>query len=163
MAPYDGLLMWSILVQSSLTVRLLKKFHAKANIMAAHSAFKEIDYFEAAQALQLTETKEEDYMPKPFVPEVQIVEDAGATTRPAWNSSLTRRNGTRNGGARGRRKKVVDTTPAPVLTTVTSSPLMHQLSNIEASLEDKSLTGWGKTPRRPRDRDALEAILRLSC
>ena len=143
-------------------------------------------------------------MPKPFVPEVQIVEDAGAsslTNRPrrgnarrgrqrrdfqrdilpglaslsrhevtediqifgglmratghTWNSSLTRRNGTRNGGTRGRRKKVVDTSipaPAPVLTTTTvNSPLIHQLNNIEASLEDnKSLTGWGKTPRRPR-------------
>ncbi|KAJ8569993.1 hypothetical protein K7X08_006570 [Anisodus acutangulus] len=170
------------------------------NMMVANTALKEIDYFEA-MTLQLTETKEEDYMPKPFVPEVQIVEDAGPsslTNRPrrgnarrgrqrrdfqrdilpglaslsrhevtediqifgglmratghTWNSSLTRRNGTRNGGARGSRKKVVDPTPAaPVLTTTTSAPLMHQFNNIEASLvEDKSLTGWGKTPRRPR-------------
>lgn len=195
-------LRWFVDVVSSCAAELdsttAKEIPCKNNIMAAHSAFKEIDYFEA-MTLQLTETKEEDYMPKPFVPEVQTVEDAGAsslTNRPrrgnarrgrqrrdfqrdilpglaslsrhevtediqifgglmratghTWNSSLTRRNGTRNGGARGRRKKVVDTTPAPVLTTTTNSPLMHQLSNIEASLEDKSLTGWGKTPRRPR-------------
>ena len=139
-------------------------------------------------------------MPKPFVPEVQTVEDAGAsslTNRPrrgnarrgrqrrdfqrdilpglaslsrhevtediqifgglmratghTWNSSLTRRNGTRNGGARGRRKKVVDTSTPVLATTTTTSPLIYQLNNIEASLEDnKSLTGWGKTPRRPR-------------
>lgn len=198
-------LRWFVDVVSSCAAELdstsAKETTCKNNMMVAHSAFKEIDYFEA-MTLQLTETKEEDYMPKPFVPEVQTVEDAGAnslTNRPrrgnarrgrqrkdfqrdilpclvslsrhevtediqifgglmratghTWNSSLTRRNGTRNGGARGRRKKVVDTTtPAPpvLTTTTTSSPLMHELNNIEASLEDKSLTGWGKTPRRPR-------------
>ncbi|KAL0420958.1 UNVERIFIED_CONTAM: hypothetical protein Slati_3118700 [Sesamum latifolium] len=100
--------------------------------------------------LQLQETKEEDYMPTPFVPEVQKVEDTGANTLPTrsrrgqsrrgrqrrdfqrdilpglaslsrhevtedlqtfgglmratghhWTSGLTRRNGSRNGGARG--------------------------------------------------------------
>ncbi|XP_055809974.1 uncharacterized protein LOC129880117 [Solanum dulcamara] len=197
-------LRWFVDVVSSCAAKLDstpsgKEITGKNNKMMV--AFKEIDYFEA-MTLQLTETKEEDYMPKPFVPEVQTVEDAGGsslTNRPrrgnarrgrqrrdfqrdilpglaslsrhevtediqifgglmratghTWNSSLTRRNGTRNGGTRGRRKKVVDTsTPAPVLTTTTtSSPLMHQLNNIEVSLEDtKSLTGWGKTPRRPR-------------
>ncbi|KAG5603520.1 hypothetical protein H5410_025012 [Solanum commersonii] len=202
-------LRWFVDVVSSCAAELdstpsVKEITCKNNnMMVTHSAFKEIDYFEA-MTLQLTETKEEDYMPKPFVPEVQTVEDAGAsslTNRPrrgnarrgrqrrdfqrdilpglaslsrhevtediqifgglmratghTWNSSLTRRNGTRNGGTRGRRKKVVDTSnpsPAPVLTTTTaSSALIHQLNNIEASLEDnKSLTGWGKTPRRPR-------------
>ncbi|XP_070016188.1 uncharacterized protein [Nicotiana sylvestris] len=165
--------------------------------IVARCGSKEIDCFEE-MTLRLTETKEEDYMPKPFVPEFQTAEDGGTsslTTRPrrgqarrgrqrrdfqrdilpglvslsrhevtediqtfgglmratghTWNSGLTRRNGTRNGGARGRRKTIVVATPATVLTT-TSSPLMHQLNNIEASLEDKNLTGWGKTPRRPR-------------
>ncbi|KAJ8563051.1 hypothetical protein K7X08_031503 [Anisodus acutangulus] len=141
----------------------------------------EIDYFEA-MTLQLEETKEQDYMPKPFVPEVQPVENAGATsltnrtrrgngrwgrqrrdfqrdilpglaslsrhevtediqtfgelmraTGHSWNSGSKRRNG----GTRGRR--------APV-----SPPLKQKLSNIVSSLEDKSLTGWGKTSRRPR-------------
>ncbi|CAN4122115.1 unnamed protein product [Withania somnifera] len=198
-------LRWFVDVVSSCAAELdctsAEETTCKNNMMVADSSFKEIDYFEA-MTLQLTETKEEDYMPKPYVPEVQIVEDAGAsslTNRPrrgnarrgrqrkdfqrdilpglvslsrhevtediqifgglmratghTWNSSLTRRNGTRSGGARGRRKKIVDTAPpAPQgLTTATmSSPLMHQLNNIEASLEDKSLTGWGKTPRRPR-------------
>ncbi|KAL3336513.1 hypothetical protein AABB24_029252 [Solanum stoloniferum] len=199
-------LRWFVDVVSSCAAELDSTPSAKEitgknnNMMVAHSFFKEIDYFEA-MTLQLTETKEEDYMPKPFVPEVQTVEDAGAasslTNRPrrgnarrgrqrrdfqrdvlpglaslsrhevtediqifgglmratghTWNSSLTRRNGTGNGGARGRRKKVVDTSTPVLTTTATSSPLIYQLNNIEASLEDnKSLTGWGKTPRRPR-------------
>ncbi|XP_015076699.1 uncharacterized protein LOC107020738 isoform X3 [Solanum pennellii] len=199
-------LRWFVDVVSSCAAELDSTPSAKEitgknnNMMVAHSTFKDLDYFEA-MTLQLEETKEEDYMPKPFVPEVQTMEDAGAASslpnRPrrgnprrgrqrrdfqrdvlpglaslsrhevtediqifgglmratghAWNSSLTRRNGTRNGGARGRRKKVVYTSTPVLTTTTTSSPLIYQLNNIEASLEDnKSLTGWGKTPRRPR-------------
>ncbi|XP_022855840.1 uncharacterized protein LOC111377040, partial [Olea europaea var. sylvestris] len=41
----------------------------------------EMDNFEA-MALQLTETKEKDYMPKPLVPEVLKVEEMGATLLP---------------------------------------------------------------------------------
>ncbi|KAL7240637.1 hypothetical protein ACSBR2_006316 [Camellia fascicularis] len=70
-----------------------------------------------------------------------------ATGHP-WQSGLTRRNGTRNGGTRGRRRSVV--LPAPAETeSVICTPLMEQLNNI-VGLEDKTLTGWGKTPRRPR-------------
>ncbi|MCD7452374.1 hypothetical protein HAX54_016359 [Datura stramonium] len=166
----------------------------KDGAIVAHPS-KELDYFEA-MTLQLTETKEEDYMPKPFVPEFQTVEDAGATSltnRPrrgparrgrqrrdfqrdilpgmvslsrhevtedlqtfgglmratghTWSSGLTRRTGGRNG--RSRRTVIESVAPATVLTPITP-PLVHQLTNIEASLEDKSLTGWGKTTRRPR-------------
>ncbi|XP_057509347.1 uncharacterized protein LOC130791981 isoform X2 [Actinidia eriantha] len=69
-----------------------------------------------------------------------------------WNSGLTRRNGTRNGGAaRGRRRPVVDAAAAATVTASTGcTPLIHQLNNIEVGLEDRTLTGWGKTPRRPR-------------
>ncbi|CAI9767974.1 unnamed protein product [Fraxinus pennsylvanica] len=158
---------------------------------------KEMDDFEA-MALQLTETKEEDYMPKPFVPEVPKVEETGTTSLPSrsrrgqgrrgrqrrdfqrdilpslaslsrhevtediqifgalmrasghsWNSGLTRRHGTRYGGARERRCKLVDTPSAPVESPV-CTPLMQKLNNAEAGLEDRSLTGWGKTTRRPR-------------
>ncbi|CAK9142385.1 unnamed protein product [Ilex paraguariensis] len=161
------------------------------------SSSDEIDYFEA-MTLQLTETKEEDYMPKPFVPEIQKVEETGATslrnrqrkgqtrrgrqrrdfqrdilpglvslsrhevtediqifgglmraTGHYWNSGLTRRNGTRNGAARGRRRSLVDTAPS-VVTSPVCTPLMQHLNNIGAGLEDRSLTGWGKTTRRPR-------------
>lgn len=157
----------------------------------------EMDDFEV-MTLQLQETKEEDYMPKPFVPEVQNMEESGAnsvTNRPRkgqtrrgrqrrdfqrdilpglaslsrhevtedlqtfgglmratghpWNSGLTRRNGTRNGGARGRRRIVVETASTPAA-SAPCTPLMQQLNNIEAGLEDRSLTGWGKTTRRPR-------------
>ncbi|XP_059317245.1 uncharacterized protein LOC132067876 [Lycium ferocissimum] len=200
--PSDDPLRWFVDAVSSCAAELdttsAKEITCKDNnMMVADKSLKDIDYFEA-MTLQLTETEEEDYMPKPFVPEVQIVEDEGPsslTNRPrrgnarrgrqrrdfqrdilpglaslsrhevtediqifgglmratghTWNSTLTRRNG----GTRGRRKKVVDPTPATMVltTTTTSSPLMHQFNNIEASLvEDKSLTGWGKTPRRPR-------------
>nr|GLL34164.1 uncharacterized protein LOC109166260 [Ipomoea trifida] len=165
-----------------------------------NSSSEEIDYFEA-MTLQLTETKEEDYMPKPFVPEFQNVEDSAVTsvsnrtrkgpgrrgrqrrdfqrdilpgltslsrhevtedlqtfgglmraTGHPWTSGLTRRNGTRNGGGRGRRRRaaaIIDSEPALVSTPPTTS-LMHQHNTIESSLEDRSLTGWGKTTRRPR-------------
>ncbi|XP_057777279.1 uncharacterized protein LOC130995852 [Salvia miltiorrhiza] len=152
----------------------------------------EMDDFEA-MTLQIPETKEEDYMPTPFVPDVLKNEDAGGNTvtRPRrgqsrrgrqrrdfqrdilpgltslsrhevtediqtfggmmratghhWVSGLARRNGTRNGSGRGRRRAVVETVPA-----ATPTPLIQQLNSIEAGLEDRSLTGWGKTPRRPR-------------
>ncbi|GMP58582.1 hypothetical protein CsSME_00022195 [Camellia sinensis var. sinensis] len=70
-----------------------------------------------------------------------------ATGHP-WQSVLTRRNGTRTGGARGRRRSVVLPAPAETASTI-CMPLMEQLNNI-VGLEDKALTGWGKTPRRPR-------------
>lgn len=156
----------------------------------------EMDDFEV-MTLQLQETKEEDYMPKPFVPEMHNTEESGAnsvTNRPrkgqtrrgrqrrdfqrdilpglaslsrhevtedlqtfgglmratghTWNSGLTRRNGS----ARGRRRTVVETATAstPATTSASCTPLMQQLNNIEAGLEDRSLTGWGKTTRRPR-------------
>ncbi|RAL40115.1 hypothetical protein DM860_008255 [Cuscuta australis] len=166
------------------------------------------DSFEA-MTLQLAETKEEDYMPKPFVPECgdhnnnnnvgptasslnhrprrgqarrgrqkrdfqrdilpglsslsrhELAEDLQtfgglmkAMGHP-WNCALTttKRSGARNGGgARGRRRTVVavssDEPPPPPLPAAIS--LSPQLNNGEAVFEDKSLTGWGKTTRRPR-------------
>ncbi|XP_055801494.1 uncharacterized protein LOC129870677 [Solanum dulcamara] len=165
-----------------------------AVIVARPTTTTEMDYFEA-MTLQLEETKEQDYLPKPFVPEVQPVEDAGTTsltnrtrrghgrwgrqrrdfqrdilpglaslsrhevtediqifgelmraTGHTWNSGSKRRNG----GTRGRRRMVIETTPVTVLTPL-NPPLKQNLSNIVSSLEDKSLTGWGgKTTRRPR-------------
>lgn len=169
----------------------------KGKDVPIHDLPKEMDDFEAT-ALQLSETKEEDYMPKPLVPEVLKVEEMGTPSLPSrsrrgnarrgrqrrdfqrdilpslaslsrhevtedirifgglmratghsWNSGLIRRNGTRNGGARGRRCKLVDTASAPVESPV-CTPLMQKLNNAEPGLEDRSLTGWGKTTRRPR-------------
>ncbi|KAK6242686.1 hypothetical protein SCA6_008075 [Theobroma cacao] len=162
------------------------------------SSSEEIDYFES-MILNLEETKEEDYMPKPLVPENFKVEETGTTslltprtrkgqgrrgrqrrdfqrdilpglaslsrhevtedlqtfgglmraTGHSWHSGLTRRNSTRNGCGRGRRRSV--TSPSPALAAATTcAPLMQQLNNIEVGLEDRSLTGWGKTTRRPR-------------
>lgn len=166
----------------------------------------EFDYFEA-MTLNLTEMREEEYMPKPFVVETQQVEENESVSPPnrprrgqarrgrqrrdfqrdilpglaslsrhevtedlqtygglmramghSWNSGLTRRNGTRNGGAaRGRRRSVVETTPAVAEITVCTTPLMQQLTSFEVGLVDRSLTGWGKTPRRPRRQRCIPA------
>ncbi|KAL6983403.1 hypothetical protein U1Q18_016790 [Sarracenia purpurea var. burkii] len=73
-----------------------------------------------------------------------------ATGHP-WQSGLTRRNGTRNGSAaRGRRRSIVDPPPPTVAASTVCTPLIQQLNSIEVGLVDRSLTGWGKTPRRPR-------------
>ncbi|MBA0751734.1 hypothetical protein Gogos_000638 [Gossypium gossypioides] len=157
------------------------------------SSLEEIDSFES-MVLRLAETKEEDYMPEPLVPENFKVEETGSTslltirtrkgqgrrgrqrrdfqkdilpglaslsrhevtqdlqtfgglmraTGHSWNSGLTRRN-----CGRGRRRSM--TTSPPASATATSrTPLMQQLNNTELGLDDGSLTGWGKTTRRPR-------------
>ncbi|KAJ7953874.1 DUF863 family protein [Quillaja saponaria] len=67
----------------------------------------------------------------------------------SWSSGLTRRSSTRNGCGRGRRRLVVSP-PPPVATNASCTLLVQQLNNIEVGLEDRSLTGWGKTTRRPR-------------
>ncbi|KAI5387358.1 uncharacterized protein LOC127101050 [Lathyrus oleraceus] len=163
------------------------------------SSSKELDYFEA-MTLQLEEVKEEDYMPKPLVPENLLVEEAGTSSLPtrarkgparrgrqrrdfqrdilpgltslsrhevtedlqtfgglmkatghAWHSGLTRRSSSRNGCGRGRRRsQVPPSPPPPVVTIETCTPLIQQLNNVEVGLDDRSLTGWGKTTRRPR-------------
>lgn len=152
---------------------------------------EEMDDFEA-MTLELSETREEDYMPTPFIPEIQetagtnalatrsrrghsrrgrqrrdfqrdilpgltslsrheVTEDLQTfgglmrATGHSWNTGFNRRNG----GGRGRRRAVVETETAPIPTPV-CTPLIQQLNTIEAGLEDRSLTGWGKTTRRPR-------------
>ncbi|KAL6570928.1 hypothetical protein OROGR_000478 [Orobanche gracilis] len=65
-----------------------------------------------------------------------------------WVSGLTRRNG----GGRGRRRAVIESVLA-ISGSVKQActPLAVQVgNNIEGGLEDRSLTGWGKTTRRPR-------------
>ncbi|KAL5100142.1 hypothetical protein RYX36_004469 [Vicia faba] len=154
-----------------------------------------LDYFEY-MTLKLEETKEEDYMPKPLVPENLKLEETTSTlptrTRrgPARRGrqkkdfqrdilpglvSLSRNEVTEDiqtfGGImkstghswqsgsssrkRGRPRRQARVTPSPspsppVATTETSTPLMQELNNIEVALEERSLTGWGKTTRRPR-------------
>jgi hypothetical protein len=158
------------------------------------------DYFES-MTLKLEEMKEDDYMPKPLVPENLIVEETTTTlptrtrrgparrgrqkrdfqrdilpglvslsrnevtediqtfggimkaTGHSWQSGLTRKSSTKNGCRRGRPRRQVQVTPSPsppVTANETTTPLMQQLNNNEVALEDRSLTGWGKTTRRPR-------------
>lgn len=77
----------------------------------------------------------------------------------AWHSG-PRRNATRNGCARGRRRSVTVPTNSQAASTVCAL-LREQLSNTttttnttttasQVRLEDRSLTGWGRTTRRPR-------------
>ncbi|KAF8389763.1 hypothetical protein HHK36_024282 [Tetracentron sinense] len=70
-----------------------------------------------------------------------------ATGHP-WQVSLTRRNAARNGWARGRRWLQG---PAPTVAASIECPSpLEQPKNSELGLEERSLTGWGKTTRRPR-------------
>ncbi|KAK7362413.1 hypothetical protein VNO77_04524 [Canavalia gladiata] len=155
------------------------------------------DYFES-MTLKLTETKEEDYMPSPLVPENFKVEETGITSLPtrtrkgparrgrqrrdfqrdilpglaslsrhevtedlqtfgglmratghAWHSGLNRRSSSRNGCGRGRRRSQPQVTPSPPLPPPPPPP-PPPVTTIEVGFEDRSLTGWGKTTRRPR-------------
>ncbi|KAI4302159.1 hypothetical protein MLD38_037941 [Melastoma candidum] len=68
----------------------------------------------------------------------------------AWQSGLTRRN-PRNGSTRGRKR--VSATSAIVTQTARTyapPPLVQQPSTTDGGTEDRSLTSWGKTTRRPR-------------
>ncbi|KAJ4961778.1 hypothetical protein NE237_021688 [Protea cynaroides] len=70
-----------------------------------------------------------------------------ATGRP-WETGLARRNAARNGWARGRRRSK-GPVPAVEASNVCQPPV-QPLNNGEVVLEERNLTGWGKTPRRPR-------------
>ncbi|CAL0331242.1 unnamed protein product [Lupinus luteus] len=199
-SPMMDPLNWFVDVVSSCVGNLETKFddsREKDCVVNDESSSDGLDYFES-MTLKLIETKEEDYMPKPLVPENFRVEESGRTSLPtrtrkgpmrrgrqrrdfqkdilpgltslsrlevtedlqtfgvlmratghSWNSGLTRRSSSRNGCGRGRRRLQVTPSPSPVATIQTSTSLVQQLNNIEVRLED-SLTGWGKTPRRPR-------------
>ncbi|KAE9607352.1 hypothetical protein Lalb_Chr09g0329111 [Lupinus albus] len=200
-SPMMNPLNWFVDVVSSCVDNLERKFdnlREKDGMVNEESSSDELDYFES-MTLKLKETKEEDYMPKPLVPENFRVEESGTTSLPtrtrkgpirrgrrrrdfqkdilpgltslsrlevtedlqtfgvlmratghSWNSGINRRSSSRNGCGRGRRQmQVTPSPPPPVATIETSTPLVQQLNNIEVGLED-SLTGWGKTPRRPR-------------
>ncbi|GAB4829083.1 hypothetical protein Ancab_018745 [Ancistrocladus abbreviatus] len=74
-----------------------------------------------------------------------------ATGHP-WQSG-TRRNATRNGCLRGRRRSTAVAAapaPPPPAANNVSALLKQHLNGSEVVLEDRSLTGWGKTTRRPR-------------
>ncbi|XVF43186.1 hypothetical protein PTKIN_Ptkin02bG0020300 [Pterospermum kingtungense] len=199
--PMTDPLNWFVETISSFGEDLESKFEALLGDRVGdrdESSSEEIDYFES-MILKLEETKEEDYMPKPLVPEDFKVEGPGTTsllttrTRKgqgrrgrqrrdfqrdilpglaslsrhevtedlqtfgglmramghSWHSGLTRRNNTRSGCGRGRRRSVTSSSPALAAAT-TCMPLMQQLNTIEVGLEDRSLSGWGKTTRRPR-------------
>lgn len=73
-----------------------------------------------------------------------------ATGHP-WHSGPNRRNATRNGCGRGRRRSmVVAHAPANTVCAPSKQQQIIPSSNTEVGLEDRSLTGWGKTTRRPR-------------
>ncbi|KAI3936821.1 hypothetical protein MKW92_034287 [Papaver armeniacum] len=66
----------------------------------------------------------------------------------SWQSSLTRRNASRNGWARGRKRTQGPAPPPPPPPMVMSPPPKGQPNNIDVT--ERSLKGWGKTTRRPR-------------
>ncbi|XP_038886625.1 uncharacterized protein LOC120076785 isoform X2 [Benincasa hispida] len=64
-----------------------------------------------------------------------------------WTSGLAKRNSSRNvASGKGRRRSVISPSPQPT----ENLPLLPQPSNTEMGLDKRSLTGWGKTTRRPR-------------
>ncbi|XP_031742535.1 uncharacterized protein LOC101222648 isoform X3 [Cucumis sativus] len=68
-----------------------------------------------------------------------------------WNSGLAKRNSLRNpASGRGRRRSVISPSPQPTENLPLPLPLLPQPSNTEMGLDKRSLTGWGKTTRRPR-------------
>ncbi|PIA62948.1 hypothetical protein AQUCO_00200753v1 [Aquilegia coerulea] len=71
-----------------------------------------------------------------------------ATGHSSWQTGVAKRNAARNGWARGRRR-TRNVAPA-VAATIVCSPPRQQANNSELGLEERSLTGWGKTTRRPR-------------
>ncbi|KAD2804104.1 hypothetical protein R6Q59_030399 [Mikania micrantha] len=75
--------------------------------------------------------------------DLQIFGGLMRATGHSWNVGPTRRNGTR-----GRRKSVVVVVEPPP-SAATPSPPPLPLSEV-VGLEERSLTGWGKTTRRPR-------------
>lgn len=70
----------------------------------------------------------------------------------SWQCGPNRRNATRNGCGRGRRRAVAAAPPAPVhaVSATMKQHLLINSNNTDVGLEDRSLTGWGKTTRRPR-------------
>ncbi|KAJ0667238.1 hypothetical protein HanPI659440_Chr17g0675581 [Helianthus annuus] len=163
---------------------------------------REIDEYEM-MTLELDETKEEDYMPTPLVPEFEEPDEVGpdlTNCRPrrgqgrrgrprrdfqrdilpgitslsrheitedlqifgglmkatghSWNFGSTRRNGKRHGGQGRRKVKAVEETPDAAIsppTPLKQSPLSKRANSVEVlGLDERSLTGWGKTTRRPR-------------
>ncbi|KAK1437717.1 hypothetical protein QVD17_03513 [Tagetes erecta] len=86
--------------------------------------------------------------------DLQIFGGLMKATGHSWNLGSTRKNGKRH-VARGKRKvKVVETTPAASIsppTPVKLSPPCKQVNSVQVlGLDERSLTGWGKTTRRPR-------------
>ncbi|GAB2297160.1 hypothetical protein Dimus_031272 [Dionaea muscipula] len=79
----------------------------------------------------------------------------------AWHSG-PRRNATRNGCGRGRRRTLVAPSPLPpppppppaaantVCALLKQQPTTTTTTTSPVQLEDKSLTGWGRITRRPR-------------
>ncbi|XP_076942629.1 uncharacterized protein LOC143612564 [Bidens hawaiensis] len=72
--------------------------------------------------------------------DLQIFGGLMRATGHSWNAGLTRWNGTK-----GKRKSVVTAVEPPPPSATPPPPLLEVVG-----LEDGSLTGWGKTPRRPR-------------
>lgn len=68
----------------------------------------------------------------------------------SWQSSSARRTANRNVCNRGGKLRSVGSSIPTIMPSTVCVPLVQQLSNIEVGLEDRSLTGWGKTTRRPR-------------
>lgn len=199
-SPSDSLCWFADIVSShsgSLDGKVGVISKGKGNRDGSGASSSSSDYFET-MTLKLTESKADECLCKPWIPEPQNEEDAcvsslvptrrrrghakrgrqrrdfqrdilpglvslsrhevtedlqvigglmRATGHP-WQTGVTRRSATRNGWARGR-KRTRNVTPA-VVEPIVRSPPRQQANNNDLGLEERSLTGWGKTTRRPR-------------
>ncbi|KAL2484681.1 Plant protein of unknown function (DUF863) [Abeliophyllum distichum] len=91
-ASLEESLLWFVDVISSCADKLESKESGHRDGAPIRDLYEEIDDFEA-RALQLTEMKEEDYMPKPLVPEVQNVEEIVPDSLPNRSRRGPRRRG----------------------------------------------------------------------
>ncbi|KAF9626488.1 hypothetical protein IFM89_034422 [Coptis chinensis] len=80
--------------------------------------------------------------------DLQVIGGLMRATGHSWQTGVSRRNAGKNGWARGRRRSR-NVAPA-VVAPIVCSPPRQQNNNSELGIEERSLTGWGKTTRRPR-------------
>ncbi|KAJ4974829.1 hypothetical protein NE237_008003 [Protea cynaroides] len=80
--------------------------------------------------------------------DIQTIGGLMQATGQPWQTRLAKRNSARNGWARGRRhSRCSDVTMEA--SNVCLTPVQPPINN-EVELEERNLTGWGRTPRRAR-------------
>ncbi|KAK9278754.1 hypothetical protein L1049_028331 [Liquidambar formosana] len=80
--------------------------------------------------------------------DLQTIEGLMEAAGTPWETGLSRKNASRNGWVRGRRRSCIST--SNVVETTVCSQLNQQTKRSELGFDERSLTGWGKITRRRR-------------